>query len=188
MRPLLSLVAVASVAYLATMMDNLVAFAAQLALAPRDQHRTLAQWQSAAVAVLAAVAVFLGSLLRVVPLAFFAIFALAPWWLGWHAWRQRHTPSDAPSARKSFTVFAVTLALGGDNVAVWAPLVRLDGILGLLTTVLTFAWWQLLFIVVARGLANHPALRTRVDTMGRQVTPWLYGLLGVVILAECLPL
>ncbi len=187
MSQLEALIAISAVAYGATMLDNLAAYAAQLAIAPIEQHRVFAQWQSAAVAMLAAASVVLGSLLHVVPLAFFAIFAVAPWWLGWHAWRQRHTASDEPSAKRALTVFAVTLTLGGDNIAVWAPLFRIHGVVGDITTLTTFVGCQAAFILIARSLASHPVVRVRVDRFGRAVTPWLYSVLGLVILVECAP-
>lgn len=187
MAHVLTIVDVSVLAYLATMIDNFAAFTGQLALAPRERFRALAQSQSAAVALLAGIAAFLGSLLHVIPLAVFALGAAAPWWLGWHAWRQRHDANDEPSAKRMVTVFLVTIALGGDNVAVWLPLFRLYGISGLALTLATFAVCHVFFLASARFLTTHPALRRRSDRVSRLIAPWLYGLLGVVIVLECLP-
>ena len=183
----LTIIDVSVLAYVATMIDNFAAFTTQLALAPSERFRALAQSQSAAVALLVGVAAFLGSLLHVIPLAVFALGAAAPWWLGWHAWRHRHEVDDEPGAKRVVTVFLVTLALGGDNVAVWIPLFRLYGVAGLSLTLVTFAVCHVFFLVIARFLAIHPVVREKSDRVSRLIAPWLYGLLGIVILLECLP-
>jgi len=183
-----SIIGVSAIAYLATMLDNLAAFSAQLSVAPPEYCRRLGQWQSAAVGVLVGAAALLGSALRVIPLSLLALGALAPWWLGWQAWRHRHEAVAAPSARHAFSVFAVTLSLGGDNVAVWAPLIRLHGLTGFALTTGTFALCQLLFLAAARTLATHPAVRARSERVGQLISPWLYGVLGLVIVATCLGL
>jgi len=183
----LTIVDVSVLAYVATMIDNFAAFTGQLALAPSERFRALAQSQSAAVALLAGVAAFLGSVLHVIPLAVFALGAAAPWWLGWHAWRQRHDADDEPGAKRAVTVFLVTLALGGDNVAVWIPLFRLYGVAGLSLTLATFAACHAFFLAIARYLSTHPVVRQRSDRVSRLIAPWLYALLGIVILLECLP-
>lgn len=177
--------AVASAAYLGTMLDNLFAFSTQLALTPREKFRSLSAWQSAAIAALVFAAAVVGAALTVVPLRLIGLLAAAPLWLAWRSWQSRHDPTPESHVRRSVTTFAVTLALGGDNLAVWIPLFRANNALHLSVVVVVFALWQVLFTVIAWGLAGHPRVRAFGSRWSRQLLPWLYAALGVVVVLEC---
>ena len=177
--------AVATVAYLGTMVDNLFAFAAQLALSPRDRFNALCMWQTGAVVTLVVVAVSVGSFLSVFPLRLIGVLALAPWWLAWRAWRHRHDATSPVTRRAGFSAFVVTVALGADNLAVWIPIFRANPHGRLVIALLVFAVWQGLFVAVARGLASHPRLREHGAKISARAVPGLYALLGVVIIIQC---
>ena len=176
---------VASAAYVGTMLDNLFAFSTQLALTPRDKFRSLSGWQSAAIAGLVLAAAVVGAALTVVPLRLIGLLAVAPFWLGWRGWQSRLDPAPESHVRRAITPFAVTLALGGDNLAVWIPLFRANDAFHLTVVIIIFALWQCLFTVLAWALASHPRVRAFGARWSRQLLPWLYALLGVVILIEC---
>ncbi len=176
---------VGSFAYIATMIDNLFAFAAQLPRTPRSQFSPTTLAQSAGVVVLVGLAVVVGSALDVLPLRWVGVLALAPWSLAWLNWRRRHDESDSPTRRAAVTTFLITLGLGGDNLAVWIPLLRAAGPVHELVLGIAFSLCQILFIGVAWALATHPRVIGWGQRSGRHFIPWLYVGLGFVILFEC---
>ncbi len=167
------------------MVDNLFAFAAQLALTPRERFAAITASQSAGVVVLLSLAAAVGSTLNVLPIRGVAILALAPWSLAVYAWRHRHDEVTTSVRRGAITTFLVTLGLGGDNLAVWIPLLRANNVLHQLLLGVVFAVWQGLFVALAWALATHPRVVAWGQRGGALLIPWLYALLGVVILFEC---
>jgi cadmium resistance protein CadD (predicted permease) len=176
---------VGSLAFFATMVDNLFAFAAQLALTPRERFAVVSASQSMGVAVLAGLAVGVGTSLDVVPLRWVSVLALAPWGLAWHQWRQRDVEGVASVRRGVVTTFVVTIALGGDNLAVWIPLLRANGAWHEVELLVVFALWQSIFVALAWSLAAHPRIARWTQRGGAHLVPWLYVVLGVAILFEC---
>jgi len=176
---------VGSLAYLGTMLDNLFAFASQLALTPREKFRSMSVAQSLGVVTLVVLAVAVGSALNVIPVRWIGLLAAAPWWLGWRAWRSRDATPAAVHSRRLFTTFAVTFALGGDNLAVWIPLFRASGLVRLTVVLGTFAAGQVLFHLTAWGLAGHPKVREHGARVSQHLLPFLYGALGVLVVIEC---
>ena len=79
----------------------------------------------------------------------------------------------------------MTLVLGGDNLAVWIPLLRANGLLHALVTVATFAACEGLFVLSAQALTSHPRVVTWGNKYAPALLPWVYFALGVLILFEC---
>ncbi len=167
------------------MFDNFFAFAAQLVVTDRARYRRVGWGQALGVATLIILATTVGSLLAPVPLPWIGVLCVAPWALGVHAWRKRHEPVGEQYRRGAITTFALTLALGGDNLAVWIPLLRANGAIDSVVTVAVFITWDVLFVISAQSLTRQP----RVVTWGRDYAPSLipvvYFGLGVLILFEC---
>ncbi len=185
MHSLWTLLLVGSFAYVGTMVDNLFAFAAQLTLTPRERFTSVTLAQSAGVVALVGLAGAVGSTLHVLPLRWVGLLALAPWSLGWHHWRHRHDEVATSVRRGVLTTFVVTLGLGGDNLAVWIPILRAASLVREVALCAVFAFWQLVFVALAWTLATHPRVVSWGQSSGRYFVPWLYGVLGLVILAEC---
>jgi len=181
----LSLILLGSAAYVGTMIDNLFAFSAQLALTPRDRFGVITAAQVTGVATLVALAAAVGSTLSVVPVRWVGVLALAPWALAWRTWRHRHDDVVDSARRGALTTLAVTIGLGGDNLAVWIPLLRANGLLRGVALGAIFAVWQLFFVALSWALATHPRVVRWGQRRGTYVIPWLYVVLGVVILFEC---
>lgn len=185
MRALFNVVAVASFGFVGTMFDNFFAFATQLAMTTPARHRRVAWAQASGVGALVLMATGVASALAPIPQRWIGLLCVAPWALALHAWRHRGDEVRAQYRRGALTTFMITLALGGDNLAVWIPLLRLGGVSHALITVITFALWELLFVVAARALTSHP----RVVAWGSRYAPsliaWVYLALGVLILVEC---
>ena len=127
----------------------------------------------------------MGSILEPVPTPWIGLLALAPWALGLYAWRHRGDPVEEHFKRGAITTFLVTIALGGDNLAVWIPLVRAQIASHVVVTVLTFALCELLFVALARVLTGHPTVVVWGERHAHRIIPWVYAALGFLILIEC---
>ncbi len=184
MHTIVGVVLVASLAFLGTMVDNFFAFSAQLVLTEPARYRRVSWAQAGAFTVLVVIAAGVGTLLDVIPVRWIGLLCVAPFGFAIHAWRHRRSPHEQ-YRRGAITTFMVTLALGGDNVAVWIPLFRAAGLGHGAVALCTFAAWDLIFLFCARRLATHP----RVVEWGRahmpSVMPYVYVLLGVLVLVEC---
>jgi cadmium resistance protein CadD (predicted permease) len=182
---ILSVIVVAILAFLGTMFDNFFAFAAQLIVTDEKRVRRVSYAQALGVATLLVLAGGIGSLLAPIPLPWVGLLCLAPWALAWHAWGQRTKAPNEIFRRGALTTFAMTLALGGDNLAVWIPLLRANGITHAFVTVIVFAALELLFVVAAQNITRRPRLVAWGQKHAPGLLPWLYFGLGVLVLIEC---
>lgn len=185
MHSILGVIIVASLGFLGTMFDNIFAFAAQLLVTERRRFRRVGWAQASGIAVLVVLAAGIGSLLAPIPVRWIGVLCLAPWALAAHAWRSRNRVEATQFRRGALTTFTLTLALGGDNLAVWIPLLRASGVGHAVVTVLTFALWEAIFIVGAQRLTSWPSVVNWGTRYAPRLIPWVYLLLGVMILVEC---
>jgi cadmium resistance protein CadD (predicted permease) len=181
---IVGVVVVASLAFLGTMVDNYFAFAAQLVLTERTRFRRVGWAQGLGVVVIIALAAGLGSLLAPVPVRWVGLLCVAPFGFALHAWRHQSAPREQ-FRRGAVTTFVMTVALGGDNLAVWLPLLRANGVAHAALTVATFALWDIVFVLSAQRLASHPRVVTWGASHAPAFMPYVYVLLGVLILFEC---
>src|ERR1700722_13437206 len=158
------------------MFDNFFAFAAQLIVTDHEKFRRVAWAQGIAVVVLVALAGGIGALLAPVPLRWVGVLCVAPFSFAVYAWRHREKPREQHK-RGSITTFAMTLALGGDNIAVWIPLLRANGVARAVVTVVVFACWETAFLLSAQRLAKHPKVVSWGRTRAPHVLPFIYFLL-----------
>jgi cadmium resistance protein CadD (predicted permease) len=182
---ILGVIVVAVLAFLGTMFDNFFAFSAQLIVTAELRVRRVSYAQALGVATLLVVSGAIGSLLTPIPLPWVGLLCVAPWALAWHAWQNRKKEPSEVFRRGALTTFAMTLALGGDNLGVWIPLLRADGIAHAIVTVAVFVAMELLFLVTAQAFSRHPAVVAWGTKHAPSVMPWLYFGLGVLILIEC---
>ncbi|MHB1252496.1 MAG: cadmium resistance transporter, partial [Acidimicrobiales bacterium] len=140
-------ITVATLAFIGTMLDDFFAFTAQLVLTPLELRRRISTAQVLGVVSLILLAAIVGSVLLSVPLRWIGILALAPWALALHAWRHRADPAREQYRRGSLTTFTITLALGGDNLAVWIPLLRANNTPREVLSIALFALWETVFLV-----------------------------------------
>lgn len=184
MHSVLDVVTLSSLAFVGTMFDNYFAFAAQLIVTERSRYRRVAWAQAIGVAILLVIAAGVGSALTALPVRWVGLFCLAPWAMAWFRWRHRSDSSTTTYRRGAITTVLITVALGGDNLGVWIPLLRTDGVSRGIVTTVVFAFWELVFLASARALTNHPRVTTWGETNARRLTPWVYVALGVLILVE----
>lgn len=161
--------------YLATNVDDLVVVATQLALADPPRHRGILRGQRAAFYGVVATSFLLGNALRVIPSEFFGLLAVVPLVSGLRGlWRLRSAelrrggPVVAP-ATGFVTSFLVTIALSGDNLAVYIPLLRTASGPVTALTLVVFVLANLAMLVACRWLATHPAVVGRI----RRASPYL---------------
>jgi cadmium resistance protein CadD (predicted permease) len=154
-------------------------------LTPRERFSLVTIAQSTGVAVLVGLAAAVGSSLDVLPVRWVGLLAVAPWALAWRNWRHRGDEVGESVRRGAITTFLITIGLGGDNLAVWIPLLRSSGLVRAFVLCAIFASWQVLFTIVSWALATHPRVVNWGQRGGRYFVPWLYVSLGFVILYEC---
>jgi cadmium resistance protein CadD (predicted permease) len=182
---LLATIIVASLAFVGTMCDNFFAFAAQLLVTDRTRYRRVSWGQALGVAALLILSLGVSSLLAPIPTRWIGLLAVVPWALAVHAWHQRHLPTREQFRRGALTTFALTLALGGDNLAVWIPLLRASGVVHALVAIVVFAIWEILFIASAQALVQRPRVVQWGVKYAPSFVPCIYAGLGLLILLEC---
>jgi cadmium resistance protein CadD (predicted permease) len=184
-------VGVAVAAFAATHVDDLFVLVAFLAEpAARPARVFLGQYLGIAALYAAGIA---GSLVAVaLPAAYVGLLGLAPIAIG--AWKLRARASGGPDGRPAmalrrasgevFAVAAVTVANGGDDVGVYAPLfaTRPAGevaLFGLVFTAMTALW-----CLAAHRLLSHPAAGAPIRRHARRIVPLVLIALGCFILYE----
>jgi cadmium resistance protein CadD (predicted permease) len=177
-------ITVAAFAFVATMIDNFAAFSAQLAITDRSRRGRASVGQFVGVVSLIFMSVVVAGALGEIPLKWVGLLAAAPLALAVHAWVTRHREPHLVK-RGMVTTMVVTIALGGDNLAGWIPILRAGGINRGLVTVGVFVVLDLALIGVARLVASHPAVVRAGQRFAPMATPVLYVILAIVILWEC---
>ena len=184
MHSLLDVIALSSAAFVGTMFDNYFAFAAQLLVTDPTRYRRVAWAQAVGVTLLVVLAAAVGSVLSAVPVEWTGLFCLAPWSMAWFRWRHRAQGAPTTYRRGAVTTVLVTVALGGDNLGVWIPLLRADGLRNGLVTAVVFAFWEFIFLFSSRTLTRHPRFTAFGEANARRLIPWVYLILGGLILVE----
>ena len=176
------------VASAATNLDDLVLLVAFF-LHPATRFPRVLLGTLAGSAALAAGGMLLGvAALALSPLAVGAL-GLVPLWLGAKKlWKRRRAQRDGreiePHAAPGvWATCLLTIAAGGDNLGVYAPLLTVRGLeLATLVGVLVLA--PALWFAIARATAHHPALRPYALRYGRDAVPYVYIVLGLAVIAD----
>ena len=184
MNDVVAAVGLGVVTYLGTGLDNAFALAAQLALTDPQRFRRVRYAFVTGMATLVIAAGALGSALSIFSVRWIGLLALAPLGLAVAQWRGESQALDA-QRRGAIATFSLTLALGGDNIAVWVPLLRSQGVLRGVTIGVTIV---IISIGVARG-AQALVARPRVVAWGSRwatrLTPFLYVALSLLVMWQC---
>jgi cadmium resistance protein CadD (predicted permease) len=84
-------------------------------------------------------------------------------------------------------VVALTIANGGDNVAVYAPVFRAIGWGGTAISLVVFAVCVAAMCAIARWFGTRRAIVAAVERWGHWIVPIVFMAIGVAIFLETLP-
>jgi cadmium resistance protein CadD (predicted permease) len=171
-------------AFLGTGIDNFFAVAAQLIVTDPQRYRRVRYAYVAGMATLLGFAGAIGSALSIFSVRWIGLLALAPIGLAIAQWRGRTSALEA-QRRGAVTTFAVTLALGGDNIAIWIPLLRSQGVFRGVAVAVTILLLTMVSARLAQILVTRPSLVRFGERWAAKLTPFLYLALAVVIMWQC---
>jgi len=170
--------------FLGTGIDNFFALAAQLVLTDPTRFRRVRYAYVAGMAVLLGFAGAIGSALSIFSVRWIGLLSLAPIGLALAHWLGRTNSLDT-QRRGAVTTFAVTLALGGDNIAIWVPLLRSQGVFRGVAVCVTILLLSLITARAAQLLVTRPSLIRFGERWSSRLTPYLYLVLAVVVMWQC---
>ena len=193
---------VAAAAFVGTNVDNTVVAMAMVAGAPLERARRIALGQVFGFVVLVAVAVAGAALLFEFSTAVVGLLGLVPLAIGVRGLGllALHSDGDAADGSKprprrfrpeqravgrGFTAAAlVTIAAGGDNLAVSLPLFRVGGATNTGATAAVFVVGEALvtWLILAGG--RHPKARGAMLRVGHVAVPILLSCVGVLVLVQ----
>lgn len=170
--------------FLGTGIDNFFALAAQLVLTDRNRYRRVRYAYITGMAVLLGFAGAIGSALSIFSVRWIGFLSLAPIGLAIAHWLGRTSSLDT-QRRGAITTFTVTLALGGDNIAVWVPLLRSQGVFRGVTVSVTILLLSMASARVAQSLVARPLVIEFGERWASRLTPYLYVALAVLVMWQC---
>jgi cadmium resistance protein CadD (predicted permease) len=97
-------------------------------------------------------------------------------------WRQRRPASDRAVGRSLTAAALVTLASGGDNLAVYIPLFRQGGGSRVAAVVLVFAVGEVAVTAAILAAGRHPRARVVMTRLGAVAVPLLLCCVGIIVL------
>lgn len=189
---LLITLALGVVVFAATNVDDLLVLLGFFA-EPGYRPRQVAVGQSAGIGLLVATSVLCALVALVIPEQWLGLLGLAPlgiglWKLGALARGGAMADEDPrpgrPTGAKALAVGAVTVANGGDNIAVYTPLFATRSATEVTVLVAVFAAMTALWLLAAHSLVRHPALGPPIRHIGRYALPVVLIGLGLLVLAE----
>jgi cadmium resistance protein CadD (predicted permease) len=177
-------VVVAAAAFYGTMIDNAIALVAHLALGEARHHTRACIGQFVGVLCVIVVAIGVAVALQPISTRWIGVLAVLPLALAGHAWIHRHD-KNRTLGKGAIASFVTTVAIGGDNVAVWIPLLRVLGVARGALAVGVFVVGDLTLIFGARAIATHPRVITVSTSIAPRATPVLFVALAVLVLWQC---
>ena len=161
---------------------------------PRFPARRIVAGQFLGIAILYAVSVIGSCVSLIVPKAFIGLLGLVPMTMGLRsAWElsrpadSNEQPSDreAPAERANIAaVVAMTVANGGDNIAVYIPLFALRSASDVAVMGIVFAAMTALWLCLAYWLTRHRTIGVPVRRYTRLLMPFVFIALGIFILYQ----
>ena len=175
-------------AFAGTNIDGLVTLSGQLVATDHSRHRRISEGQLTATLVVIGLCALGGVGLQSLPHRVLGLLGLIPLILGLRAGylllKHRSDDRSVPGGGGFLSSFGVTLAISGDNVAIYLPILAT----GTLTTgTISITVWilaDLVLIAMASFLGRHEALRSRVGHIGPVVLPIIYLAVGIVVLVK----
>lgn len=190
----LGIVGAAAAVFAGTNVDDLIVLTVLFLSArangkPKPWHIWIGQYTGIAVLVAVSAAAALG--LTIVPDRWVGLLGLVPIALGVRglisAIRSRSSSSDGDSpvvATGPWSVAAVTIANGADNISVYTPMLRTIGPTASLVTVAVFAVLVAAWCTAGSWLGSHQRVIGFVRRYGHWLVPAVFILIGAAILLE----
>ena len=189
-------VGVATAAFVGTNVDNTLVVMAMVAGAPTERAPRIAAGQVVGFVVLVAAALAGAAVLFEFSARVVGLLGLVPLVIGLRGLvmlrpgtgSERAGPRPAAAADRavgrSLTAAAlVTIATGGDNLAVYIPLFRVSGATRLGVIAVVFALGEVVVTAVVLAGGRHPRARAVMDRFGAVGVPVLLCGVGVLVLA-----
>jgi cadmium resistance protein CadD (predicted permease) len=179
----------AAAAFAATNVDDIVVLA--VLFASRDDRlrgRQIVAGQALGITVLVVAALAVGAGLLALADRWVGLLGLIPIAFGVRGLRALRAGRDAdeppPLTVGALGVASITVANGGDNVAIYAPLFATMGADAFATTIAVFAVGVAVWCAAGRVIGSHPAVMRTVARTGRVAVPLVLIALGAFIVLE----
>lgn len=159
----------------------------------RFRTREVVVGQLAGIGLLVAVSVIVALAALVLPAHFVGLLGLLPIAIGVQkliALRKGEDDAETPHAARGvgvgniFSVSAVTVANGGDNVGVYAPVFALRSPVELWVIAATFLAMTMVWCGLSYWMVNHPRVGAPIRKYGHSVLPIVLIAIGVTVLHE----
>lgn len=158
---------------------------------PRLRTSYVVVGQYLGMAALTAAALVLALLALAIPESYIGLLGLLPIAIGlgrlWSLWSGAGDEGDAVLLRPGSAVTAVavvTIANGGDNIAVYVPLFADRGVMEILLICTVFAVMTAVWCLAGKALLLHPTMGKGIQTWGHRAMPVVLVALGVYIMVE----
>jgi cadmium resistance protein CadD (predicted permease) len=104
----------------------------------------------------------------------------------WSVWRKRENGAGIriSAAGAIMSVTAVTIANGGDNIAVYVPIIASHTVTENLVICWVFAVMTGLWCLTGKLLVSHPAIGRPIRYWGHAIVPFVLMGIGVYVLAK----
>jgi cadmium resistance transport/sequestration family protein len=189
--------------FVATNIDDIVIlmiFFAQLSPTFRRRHIVLGQYLGFTALVLASLPGFFGGL--VIPKEWIGLLGIVPILVGVSQLFKREqdkaevqtVTSDRPTTRptwlsslmspQTYSVAAVTIANGGDNISVYVSLFASSSLTSLIVILIVFFLLVGIWCFVAYQLTRQPAIAQVLTRYGHAIVPFVLIGLGIFILVD----
>ncbi len=191
-------VGVATIAFVGTNVDNTVVTAALVAGAPMDRARRIAAGQVVGFVTLVGIAAAAAALLFEFSPAAVGLLGFVPLAMGVRGLiglgerpgrtgeatrsRQRRRATDRAVGRSLTAAALVTLAAGGDNLAVYIPLFRQGGTSNISAIALVFVLGEVGVTAGVLAAGGHPRARAVMTSLGTVAVPLLLCGVGILVL------
>jgi cadmium resistance protein CadD (predicted permease) len=185
---------VAAAAFVATNVDNTLVIMALVASAPPERAHRIAAGQVLGFAVLVAAAAAAAALLFEFSPRVVGLIGLVPLAIGVHGLlglRTRRSRADEQekvarrAVGRSLTAAAlVTIGLGGDNLAVYIPLLRVGGTTRPAVIAVVFVVGEIAVTWLVLTGGRHPKARAVMTRLGTVAVPILLCAIGVLVMIQ----
>ena|SRR5688572_27024386 len=182
--PLAGVVLAGAAAFAATNVDDLLLLTAFFA-AGTYRARDVVLGQYAGIGLLFAASAAASLISLVIPASHLSLLGLLPMLIGLQQLFGKSVPEQTvPASSGLLSVAAVTVANGGDNIGVYAPLFATSSAQAIAAMGAVFAAMTALWCLAARWLVLHPAAAPPIRRYGPKVMPLVLIGIGLLILAS----